>query len=207
MPTIQGTDHFDHAVDAGFYTDGFFGTPTRVSSPLYASEADSLQIVSDGGNVGCRHNITGTPTRGWAGFAFRADTLAGGTPVFIASFGTAEGVVPALVLGSVGVYATIGGDDGTEAAISTDTWYWIECIADVSGATREMLWRINGVDQDTPTSAGSATTISWHQQISFAGDGAGVTTWRGYWQYGSAANDTDWQGEPSALGNIAWVRA
>jgi hypothetical protein len=198
MPTVQGTDDFDHAIDGTYYADGFFGAPTAVTSPLYASQAKSLQIVSDGGNVGARHNITGTPTFGWAGFAFNADTLPGASDVEIATFGTAAGVVPAVVLSSVGIYATIGGDIGVEFALSTDTWYWIECIADVSGATQRMHFRVEGVDGDPAEIAGGASTISWHQHISFAGNPAGFTSWRSLWKWGSATSASDWLGEPSA---------
>jgi hypothetical protein len=200
MPTVQGTNNFDHAIDAAYYTDGFFssaGSPDAVTSPVYDGQAKSLRIVTDGNNIGARHNITGTPARGWAGFAFRTAGLPTTSGVFVCSFGTASGVVPALSLGTTGLYATIGGATGAEFAISANTWYWVECIADVSGTTRRMHFRVEGTDGASAESTDAATTISWHQMISFAGDESGNTSYRGYWQWGSATSATDWLGEPS----------
>lgn len=199
MPTVQGTDDFNHAIDAGYYADGFFGAPTAVTSPLYQSNPKSLSIVADGGNQGVRHNVSGTPTRGWAAFAFRAESLPVAATTAVCTFGTAGGVVPALYMGSVGIYASIAGVDGTELAISADTWYWVECIADVSGATRRMHYRVGGVDGTTAEHTDVATTISWHQFISFAGDTSAVQRYYSWWNWGEAASASDWLGEPAGF--------
>lgn len=198
MPTVQGTDDFNHAINAGFYTDGFFGTPTAVGTPLYASQPATLSIVTDGGNVGARHNITGTPTFGWAAFPFRVPATSAGN-TFVHSFGVTGGAtVGAIALGTTGLFTTVGGDTGTEFPIFQDIWYWVETIMDVSSGTHSVYMRVNGADADPASVASGATTITWSQLISFAGDPAGEESFYGWWQWGSATSITDWLGEPGA---------
>ena len=91
MPTVQGTDDFNHAINAGYYTDGFFGSPSAVGTPLYASQPATFRIQTSGGNEGARHNITGSQTRGWAAFPFRTPALPSSGSYSIANLGTPVG--------------------------------------------------------------------------------------------------------------------
>lgn len=199
MPTTQGTDDFNHAITAGYYVDGFFGTPTAVGSPLYQLQPQSLSIVTNGSNVGVRHNITGSPTRGWAAFPFRFTTLPAGSGYQVANFQSAAADRGALWMGSTGIYISVTGGNGTIFPLSVNTWYWIEMIFDVSTATHQVFGRVNGVDMNSPAgfAAGSASTLSFHQLISLAGDPAGFTNYYGMWKWGSATTNADWLGEPA----------
>ena len=213
MPTIQATNDFNHAIDAGYYVDGFFspgaGNPAAVGTPLYHSQPQSLKIVTGSGNSGVRHNLTGAPTRGWCGFAFQSD-LAGTVDCNVCGFQSAALDVGRLAIGTSGLYLyTSTAPVGASLAISAATWYWIEMIFDVSGANHQMYGRVNGVDLGTPGAhaAGSSSNVSFHQLIGLAGDSSVTTNYYGVWYYGSAANNTDWLGEPSAGGRLGGAAA
>lgn len=198
MPSVQGTDDFNHAIDSGYYTDGFFGAPTAVSAPLYGFQPKSLSIVTDGGNVGARHNITGTPTFGWAAFPYRTPALSASAHA-VHSFGNTSGAtVGAIYLNSTGLYTTVGGVDGATFAISVNTWYWVETIFDVSTGTHTVYMRVSGTDAATASTASAATTITWSQLMSFAGDPSSETSYYGLWKWGSSTSTTDYLGEPLA---------
>ena len=193
MPTVQATDDFNHAIDSGYYTDGFFGAPTAVSSPLYQAQPKSLEIVTTADPTGVRENLSGTPTRGWTGFPFRTSTL---TNAKVGNFWTASfGEAGEFWLGSTGLYAVIGGNQTTEIAIATGAWYWVECIYDVSSGTHRMIIKVGESTQEA-TSTAAATTVESCQLLGQFSPGA--TFHYGLWKYGSAASNTDWLGEPSA---------
>lgn len=142
MPTVQGSDNFDHAIDAGYYTDGFFspgaGNPEAVISPLYRSQAKSLHITTGAGNSGVRHN---------------------------------------------------------------------EMIFDVSGTSHNVYGRIGGVDMTAPTafSAGSASTVDFHQLLSLADDSGTVSDYYSLWEWGQATSNADWLGEPGAVVAVSFM--
>ncbi len=202
MPTVQGTDDFNHAIDAGYYTDGFFtpgaGNPEAVAAPLYRSQQKSLHIITGAGNSGARHNLTGTPTRGWAAFPWQTpDTLADCTICGFQSLGTDVG---RLAMGTTGLYLyTSTAPPAASFAVDTNTWYWIEMIFDVSTGTHQVYGRIAGEDMPAPTGhVAAASTVDFHQLIGLAGDTATIDNYYGYWEWGSAASNSDWAGEPGA---------
>lgn len=203
MPTTLGTNNFDHNIDGTYYVDGFWssgGYPTNVASPVYQSQPKSLQITTDGNNIGCRHYITGSRTMAWVGFAFRSAGKPVSSSVAVlwnqcADPGAERGDV---YLGSTGLFVNTGGDIGAEYSISIDQWYWVEVIYDVSTTTHAIYMRVGGVDTDVASTSGTATTISHCQFISGSGDPSGYTYYIGDWRYGYASSTSDWLGEPSA---------
>ena len=202
MPTVQGTDDFDHAIDAGFYTDGFFGSPEAVGTPLYASQPATLRIETAGGAEGVRHNLSGAPTLAWAAFPFRTPALAA-TSFSVANFGTPVGSIGQIICGSTGLALANSSNNGPEVAISEDVFHWVEMIFDVSGVNHQIYGRIDGVDMTSPTAhaAGASTDVEFHQLLNF-GDTGEIGLY-GWWQWGVAASITDWLGEPAAaLGRI-----
>lgn len=212
MPTVQGSDNFDHAIDAGYYTDGFFspgaGNPEAVISPLYRSQAKSLHITTGAGNSGVRHNVSGSPTRGWAGFAFQCSSLLPeGQEVTVAGFSSAATDAGRISLGSTGLYLNNSGGSAVEFAISSGTWYWVEMIFDVSGTSHNVYGRIGGVDMTAPTafSAGSASTVDFHQLLSLADDSGTVSDYYSLWEWGQATSNADWLGEPGAVVAVSFM--
>ena len=198
MPTVQGTDDFNHAIDAGYYTDGFFGSPDAVGAPRFLSAPASLRIETSGGNEGVRHNITGT--RGWAAFPFQTPALPASGSYSIANLGTPGGSVGALLIGTTGLFLANSTTNGAEFAIDPDTWYWVEMIFDVSESNHNVYGQVAGVNMSTPGvhAAGAPTTIEFHQLLNF-GDAAGETYYYGSWQWGTAAFDSDFLGPPGAI--------
>lgn len=202
MPTVQATDDFNHAIDAGYYTDGFFGTPTAVSSPLYQSQPKSLEIITGAGATGVRENLTGTPTHGWMAFPFRTSAVA--DVIQVANFWAAGfSEAGTLNMTSTGLYVTLA-TDSTAIAISANTWYWVEMIYDVSANPHELFLKVGGTTVST-TSAVAATTVESAQLL---GQFTPSKTFHyGLWKYGSAASDSDWLGEPTEGAAIAWIGA
>jgi hypothetical protein len=214
MPTVQGTDDFNHAIDAGYYTDAFFspgaGNPEAVNSPLYRSQPKSLHITTAAGNSGVRHNITGAPTRGWAAFPLQVSALATAGDVMVAGFQSAATDVGRLHLGSSGLFLVNStGTTGAEFAITPNTWYWVEMIFDVSGANHNVYGRVAGSDMTSPAafSAGAGSSLDFHQLISLAGDTPALSEYFGMWEWGSAASNSDWLGEPSTGGRLGGAAA
>lgn len=199
MPTVQGTDDFNHAINSGAY-DAFFGAPVQVLTPIYQSQPATLKIPSAGTNVGVRKNITGSPTKGWMGWALRFETIPTGAGVVCGELRDAGGTVTRFVVESSGelhCYVS-GGVVRSYGVIAADTWYWVEAIFDVNDGTgiKKCYWRVNGVDQTTASDTVAASTLSWSQLLSL--DGNGTADWYvGLWKWGSAASVTDWLGEPS----------
>lgn len=205
MPTVQGTDDFNHVIDAGYYTDGFFGTPTQVSTPTYQANPKTLSIVTTGGNVGARHNISGSPTRGWKGVALRLPALPTvGQDISVCGFQSTAVTVGRLHCGSVGLYLSNSSFNGTEFAISIDTWYWVEMIFDVSGNDHNVYGRIGTSDMTSPAAhaAGASSALDFDQLISLGGDTSGITEFYSLWKWGSAASNSDWLGEPTSGGRL-----
>lgn len=141
MPTVQGTDDFNHNIDASYYVDGFFGAPTAVTSPLYHTQPKSLSIVSTGANVGARHNLTGTPSRGWHAFPWRT-TSHPPADVTIANMTSTGGQRGALHHGATGIFLNMSGSLGAVTAISLNTWYWVEMIYDATTGTHDIYARV-----------------------------------------------------------------
>lgn len=200
MPTVQGTDLFTNVV-AGSY-DAFFNVdgvdPSGVTSPVYQDSTHSLKITPTGSNEGIRKNLTGSPSRGWTGFAYQVDAApSGGQGISrihsnISNLNATLSISTGMVLF---VFIT-GGSSFNGPTISADTWYWIEQIYNVTGTTHTLLWRVNGVDQTSATATGTASdSVTYAQPFSTSG---GATWYAGKWSWGSAANDADWLGEPSA---------
>lgn len=202
MKSIQTYDDFDHAIDGGYYNT-IWDTPVAVSTPRYRTQPKSLYLPTTGAeNVGVRHLISGSPTKGWHAFAFRIDA-APSNDVGLAWIVDAAGTPGRLAVGpNPNLYVYIGGGsvqvyDGNP--ILVDTWYWIEFIYDVNDGTgdKKLYWRVNDVDQATATLTSAASTITHAQLFTAAGD-ASLDWYASAWHLGSAASTSDWMLEPSA---------
>lgn len=212
MPTVQTTDDFNHAIDAGYYNTFWGGppAPSAVTTPIYQSQPKTLKMpATSGQNVGVRTLITGSPTRSWMGIALRLEALPTVTDIRLCQFedsGGAEGRF-AVGVGNGNLYCYISG--GSTQAYSgnplvADTWYWLEAILDSNDGTgtKKLYWRIGPsggtiTDQTTATFVQAAST-GVHSQI-FSGSGDGTCDYyAGIWKMGSAASTSDWLGEPLA---------
>lgn len=200
MPTVQGTDPFEHGSVAAPPFSLVFGAPTIVTSPTYPhGGVKTLSVVTTGGNIGVRYNISATPDRGWQGIAFRITS--DWVEAQFATIGAVAGNTPRLALNAsrqiYGFFTGGGTSSVPSTALDLDEWHWLEMIFNVTGTTRNCYWRLNGVDQDPFDKSGeSASTASYAQFLSFSGDPVGGTLLMGLWKWGSAAADDDWLGEP-----------
>lgn len=200
MPTIQGIDAYDHGFDVPADYDAVFGSPAAVTTPLYQNRLNTLEFLTASGNLGIRKNLTGSPTLAWTGFPWRTNAYSTSPNlVQIANFSTGS-QVGRIWLNPTGVYLNTVGTFGSITAVSLNTWYWIEVIAELTGTTMNLFGRINGVDMDSSSDTVTAgQTWSYIQLLSLPGDTAGVTTnYGGYWAWGTASSTADWLGEPSA---------
>ena len=202
MPTIQGTDDFSNVV-AGSY-DAFFNVdgvdPSGVTSPAYLNQPNSLRISPTGSNEGVRKNITGSPTRGWTAFPFQISTApSSGQGILRLHSNTTNINASISITSGLVINAFIGaGGAANGPTLAVNTWYWIEAIYNVITTTHTLLWRVNGVDQTSATVAGTALdSVTYSQLFSTSGDAPWYTG--GYWGWGTAASDSDWQGEPVEL--------
>lgn len=200
MPTVQGTDDFNHTIVSGSY-DAFFGAPTQVLTPIYQSQPATLKIAPDNVNTqGVRKNITGSPTKGWMAWALRFETIPTTAGVLCGELRDAAATVArftvAATTGELFCYVS-GGATRSWGNITADTWYWIEAIFDVNDGTgvKKCYWRVNGVDQTTATDTVAASTISWSQLVSTSGFG---DWYCGLWKWGTASTTSDWLGEPTS---------
>lgn len=198
MPTVQATDDFDHAIDATYYTDGFFGSPAAVTSPLYQSQPKSLRCTSPASGVeGVRENLTGSPAIAWAAFPLYVETLANEHPVFnFWSAGFAEAAYLSVDPG--GLFLTLGADIGLKTAINAGQWYWVELIYDVSANPHTLYGRVGTTDLDSVSTAVAATTVD-NSQLVVQFTPSGDDFFYGLWKYGTASGPTDWLGEPSEI--------
>lgn len=198
MPTIQGTDAFDHGFDVPADYDATFGTPTAVASPLYQGRNYSLEINSPG-NEGVRKNYTGSPTRTWAGFAVYTNSLPPG-PAGVTIFGmqsAASDVARVYFDASVGIAAYTSTGSSSSTAITLTTFNWIEVIFNVAANPHTMFWQVNGSNgPSVPSHAVAASTVDFNQLVALAGDDTLSFYIGGYWAWGTASSDSDWLGEP-----------
>jgi hypothetical protein len=201
MPALQGVDSFAHrvasAAGGGLY-DTVFGTPTFDTGTVYEGGLASMLIDSPG-NEGVRNLITGTPTRGFVAFALRFSAFPTGADTRLLTISSLGDLAECfLYINTIGqLYINVGPNfSPNAAALSLDTWYWIEVIFDVSTTTYTATWRINEASQTGVNSGvlASASTIDYAQLLSFSGEG--TMTWRcGGWTWGSASSGTDWLGK------------
>lgn len=204
MPDVQGIDSFDHGFDVGPDYDQVFTVAqlSAVTSPLYQERLNSLRVdVIASTNIGVRKNITGSPSRGWTGFPLMIDDNPVTSSISVLGLHSVTSNIQARLAVSTGgvLFAFIGGGSNQNGpTLTLDTFYWIEVIYDVSAATHELLWRVNGVDQTTATVAATGSdSIDYGQLVTVSGSGTGIWYAGGYWSWGSAISDTDWLGEPS----------
>ena len=200
MPTVQGTDSFDHGFDVPADYDSVFGTPTAVTTPLYQDRLNSLEINSPG-NEGVRKNITGSPVRGWSAFPLRVPSALPSGDVVTLGLQDAASVPARIIVTSSGIYASLGASFVTATSFSVDTWHWVEMIYDVNDGTgiKKLYWRMDGTDKETVTLSSAASTVSFAQIVSLSGNASLTWYTGGYWVWGSAASSSDWLGEPSAF--------
>lgn len=207
MPSVQGIDDFNHNIDAAYYSDGFTGTPTGVSTPLYQTRNRTLQVDAALANEYVIHNISAAPARGWFAFPLRRDAApsAGGLLVCEIHAVTNNTRGQIRYTGTGGILASIIGETtgSTQFATSTGTFYWVEAILDASGTTHSLYWRVNGTNQTTCAKTGlSADTVNYVALGSEASDNGLTWYTGGYWAWGSAVSTTDFLGEPSAPSGV-----
>jgi hypothetical protein len=199
MPTVQGTDDFNHAISLDFY-DAIFGAPTSESSPIYPNGGvKTLSVPSTGGNVGVRKNITGGQTLPWAAFPVRVPSAPATTSVNFLTVSPNAGQSARIEIktdGQVEGFFTGGGSAQLGPFLTAGTWYWVEAIIDFSGTTYTGYWRVDDVAQTPFTFAGQpGSTAAYNQLLSHSGNG--TLTWlAGLWKWGFAANTADWLGSP-----------
>lgn len=203
--TIQGEDSFDHGFDVPADYDTVFSTPapTAVDTPQYQDEPKALEIVSGSGNTGVRKNITGSPSRGWAGFALEigADPITASVTLaaMLAVTSNFQARISINTSGVLAPFITGGGTTPTGPDIVADPGYhWIEYQYDLTQTTHRLRWRVDDVLQ-TPAELGGQTagdTVSYNQLVSISGNG--VSTWHAAaWKWGLTDGDDVWLGEPA----------
>lgn len=213
MPTVEGTDDFNHAIDAGFYTAGFFGSPSQVTSPTYnpGPASKSLRIIAAGGNEGVRRSFASPPTLAWVGFPFYFAANPTSADIRVLTISAVSDLAECfLYLNTSGqMYINVGANFSLSSpSLDLSKWHWIEVIFDVSTTTYSATWRIDAADQGNVNSGvlASSSTCDYNQLLTFAGDGLGTWYAGGTWEWGSAANGADWLGEPyPPLGNAALI--
>src|SRR4029079_2272350 len=154
MPTISFTDDFNHAITAPAFYDNVFGSPSSVGTPLYAAQPASLKVPSDGGNQGVRKNVVAS--RPWTAFAFRTESLPASGLIHLVALHPAVGNEMRIYLSSAGALKSFFTGGGSVVGTTTYTpggWVWIEAIANFTATTFNGFWRVNGVDQASPTKA------------------------------------------------------
>lgn len=194
MPYILGIDRFEAEPWPTGYS-AVFGTPTRVESPLNGNLRYSVEIDSPGAE-GLRKSLSsGTPTKGWAGFAFQVPSIPASQVSLCTMNDLAEGVE--IYIESTGLRCFFsGGSNVLYGAITPNTWYWVELIFDSNDGTgtKRAYWRVNGVDQTTVTKVAAGSTMSNVQMLSFAGQPA--LTWvLGGWAWGTVQTVIEWNGD------------
>ena len=198
----MAVDDFNHAIDSGYYTDGFFGSPTAVGTPLYQGRNPSLEINSPG-NEGVRHNYAGGTTRGRVGFPFRTPAFPTGGDTRLLTISSAGDLAECSLYVTEGgsLLINVGANFTPNVGISIDTFYFIEVIFDVSTTTYTATWEVDGVSKTGVSSGvlGSASTCDYNQLLSFTGEG--TMTWYagGYWEYDVVSSGTDFLGAPSGV--------
>ena len=203
MPTVQGSDNFGHGTATAPPFSLIFGAPTIVTSPVAPNVGSkTLSVVSTGSDIGARYNITGTPGYGWTAIYFRITS--DWQDIYFLTLGATAGNSAILALNAsrqvYGFFTGGGASSVPSAALSLDTWYWIEMITQFSATTRTTWYRLNGVDQGSFDKSGESSGTCDHAQfLSYALNDAGGTLLNGYWMWGSATSSTDWYGEPDIV--------
>jgi hypothetical protein len=200
VPTIvYGPDNFNHAITTPTFYDFVFGSPTSDTAVVLPSTPTSLKVPSAGGNVGVRKNIvTSLP---WVGFFFRTESLPASGLFHIVALhpGTAGNDEMRIYLGSDGIiksFYTGGGAVVGTYTYTPATWIWIEAISDFVTGTYNGYWRIDEVDQPSPTKVGEAADNSdYVQLLSYSGD-ATRDWYASQWYIGLASGSTDFMGRP-----------
>ena len=205
MPTLQGTDLFSHndfTVPGGGPYSAITGTPTMNTSIVHSGDPASLLISTSAAAEAVQYDFTGTgPAIAWVGFWWRVES--GAEPVSdttICQFAMSGAHAKLSYQGSQDrFYHFWDGGVAQANAASTytpGTWVWIEVIAHASAATRVMYTRYGGTDIASPaTLATTSTTVSNVWLGTATGSPTVVMRYsRAMW--GTAANATDWLGEP-----------
>lgn len=194
MPYIRGIDRFEAEPWPTGYS-GIFGTPTRVNSPLKGNLRYSVAIDSPGVE-GLRMSLSsGSPTKGWVGFAFQVPS----TPASQVTLCLIDDIADEfeIYIESTGLRAFMsGGTNVLYGPITADTWYWVEMIFDSNDGTgtKRGYWRVNGVDQTTITKVAAGSTMNWVQLLSKAAQPA--LTWLvGGWAWGTVQTVIEWNGD------------
>lgn len=205
MPTVQGTDNFNHGdftVPGGGPYSAINGSPAKDTSIVHSPEPASLLIATTAAEENVQSAISGSPRYGWHGFWFRLESAdEPGANTKLAFINAADGFHGNLEFqpsaNNFFHYINTGTNFPQGATYTFGTWVWIEMILDTDGAgTRTQYVRIGGVDLTASTLAKAASSAS------SAGLGSNVATptipayrySNHYW--GSAASISDWMGEP-----------
>ena len=204
MPTIQGTDNFNHGdftiPGGGPYAD-VNGTPAKDTTIVHSPDPASLLIATAGAEENVQYAVSGSPTLPWHGFWFRlesADEPASNT--MVAHIGTVDDAYGALEFqpsaNNFFQYIAGGSNFPQGATYTFGTWVWIEQILDCGGGTRSIYCRIGGVDL-TPGTRTIAASPGTNVALGSRAAAPTIPAFRysnTYW--GVAASVTDFMGPP-----------
>ncbi len=111
-----------------------------------------------------RHDTAGTEnTRWFRGYVYFNSLATDAIISHICRFRTVSGLDGSIAYKpSAGALVGVMGGNQSVATfpVTTGVWYRIEMALDVSGATAELSWTVNGVDKGTVTNVQTATTIN-----------------------------------------------
>lgn len=206
MPTVQGTDNFNHGnftVPGGGPYTAIFGTPTKDTTVVHGTDPASLLISTTTAAEAVEYAITGTPTRGWMGFWWRVESGAEpASDVTIANFDVTAGAraKASYQPSQDRFYWFWDGGSAQSLAASTYTpgsWIWLEFIAEVNTSTRTLNARLGGTTGTPATVTTTSTTITG---ATLGQDSSTPTVVMRYSnaQWGTATGATDWLGEPAS---------
>lgn len=197
MPTVVGIDTFQSGTFTVPPYKTVTGTPVRDTLVIRGGDPASMKIAATGAALNVDYpNIAGSATLGWHGFAWRLDANTAAS-FDVATFKAAAGNSAKLTWGFVAqaLVHYVGGGTPQSGAYTYGTFAWIEQIFDVSGATRAIYTRVNGVDMTVGTEAGAASTIL---NSNLGSDAQTNTSWYSLYLWGTATGITDWLGESAA---------
>lgn len=203
MPSITGTDSFDHGnftVPGGANYTGIGGTPAKDTTFLRYPDTASLLIeVTDPEYV--EHTYGSATQLPWRGYFMSIEVFPNAN-VYVGQLwdsGYTYKTGIALSNPGTGITFTFNVNDGSGSNYSTtqislNTWYWIEEIIDGRAATVAHYARVQGYDVGVSTNTGGP--------ISFLRDQLGFSTVGGakyrfsHSMWGVASSITDWLGVP-----------